>query len=402
MQNLIRQDSFSRADNSKWRSYGSNFTQNKLAVNYMLLKKFNSKNTLKSGVSLTDIFVHLHDSFNYSVDQFQYIRNVDKTTQLLQAYSQWQHKFTARLTLNLGLHSQLLLLNNSFALEPRTGLKWQSSEKNAISIGGGMHSQMQSIFTYFNQTFLPDGTYLLTNKNVGFSRAVHAVLADDWNFGKNMRMKAEVYYQYLYDIPVQPQRPIYSGLNEGADFDAPGIDSLVNDGTGRNYGVELTVEKFYSKGYYFLVTTSLYRAYSTSWDKVERQTAFSGNYVVNLLGGKEFKLNAKNTLSLDLKMNTAGGKRYIPIDLAASGQAGYAVYDLNNAYGKRYEGYFRIDAKIGWIHNGKHATQQLSFEFLNATDHNNVFSKVYDPASNTVYNNYQTGFLLVPSYKISF
>jgi hypothetical protein len=402
MQNLIQQDSFSRADNSKWRSYGSNFRQVKLTANYTLLKKFNSRNTVKSGFSATDIFVHLHDSFNYNVTEFQYIRNVDKTTWLLQAFSQWQHKFTDRLTLNLGLHSQLLLLNNSFALEPRAGLRWQTNEKNAISIGGGMHSQMQSIFTYFNQTFLPDGSYVLTNRNVDFSRAIHAVFADDWNFAKNMRLKAEVYYQYLYAIPVRPQWPIYSGLNEGADFDAPGIDSLTNDGTGRNYGVELTVEKFYSKGYYFLLTTSLYRAYSTSWDKVERQTAFSGNYVVNLLGGKEFKLNTRNTISLDLKMNTAGGKRYIPIDLVASGLAGYAVYDMNNAYANRYESYFRIDAKIGWIHNGKHVTQQLAVEFLNATNHNNVFSKVYDPASNTVFNNYQTGLLVVPSYKISF
>lgn len=402
MQNLIRQDSFSRADQSKWRSYGSNFQQLKLNINYTFLKKFNSKNTLKSGCTATDIFVHLHDSFNYNVTQFQYIRNVDKTTWLLQAFSQWQHKFTDRLTLNLGVHSQLLLLNNSFALEPRAGIRWQTNEKNAISLGAGMHSQMQTIFTYFNQTYLPDGNYLLTNKDLDFSRAVHAVIADDWNFGRNWRLKAEVYYQYLYSIPVQPNRPIYSGLNEGADFDAPGIDSLQNDGTGRNYGVELTVEKFYSKGYYFLLTTSLYRAYSTSWDKVERQTAFSGNYVVNLLGGKEFKLNTKNTLSLDLKMNTAGGKRYIPVDLEASGLAGYAVYDRSRAYAQRYESYFRIDAKIGFIHNGKHVTQQWSIEFLNATDHNNVFSKVYDPGSNTVYNNYQTGFLVVPSYRISF
>jgi hypothetical protein len=402
MQNFIKQDSFSRADNSKWRSYGSDFRQCKATANYMFLKKFNPKNTLKSGISATEIFVHLHDSANYNITQFHTIRNVDKNTWLLQAYSQWQHKFTDRLTLNLGVHSQLLLLNNSFAVEPRAGIRWQTNEKNAISLGGGMHSQMQSIFTYFNQTLLPDGSYALTNRNVDFSRAVHAVIADDWSFGKSMRLKAEVYYQYLYDIPVRSQWPTYSGLNEGADFDAPGIDSLKNEGTGRNYGVELTVEKFYSKGYYFLLTTSLYRAYSTSWDKIERQTAFSGNYVVNLLGGKEFKLNTKNTLALDLKMNAAGGKRYVPIDLIASGLAGYAVYDFNHAYENRYAGYFRIDAKIGWIHNGKHVTQQVSVEFLNATDHNNVFSQVYDAGSNTVYNNYQTGLLVVPSYKISF
>jgi hypothetical protein len=401
-QNLIRQDSFSRVDYSKWRSYGSNFQQAKLNLNYMFLKKFNAKNTLKSGISATDIFIHLHDSANYNVTQFRKIRDIDKTTWLLQAYSQWQHKFTDRLTLNLGVHSQLLLLNNSFAVEPRVGFRWQCTEKNAVSIGGGMHSQMQTIFTYFNQTLMPDGSYTLSNKNIDFSRAIHGVLADDWNFGKNMRLKAEVYYQYLYDIPVKAQRPTYSGLNEGADFDAPGIDSLVNEGTGRNYGIELTIEKFYSKGYYFLLTNSLYRAYCTPADKIERQTAFSGNYVVNLLGGKEFKLNTKNTLAFDIKMNAAGGKRYVPIDLVNSGLAGFPVYDYSHAYENRYPGYFRIDAKVGYIHNGKHVTQQWSVEFLNATNHKNVFSQQYDADTNTTFYNYQTGLLIVPSFKISF
>jgi hypothetical protein len=401
-QNIIQQDSFSRADHSFWRSYGSNFNQEKVAANYMLLKKFNSQNTLKSGFSATDIFISLHDSSNYNVTQFHTIRNIDKTTWFLQAYSQWQHKFSDRVTLNLGIHSQLLTLNNSYSIEPRAGIRFQLGEQSAISLGGGMHSQMQTIFTYFNQTLMPDGSYTLSNKNIDFSRAIHAVVAYDWNFAKNFRLKSEIYYQYLYSIPTLKYWPTYSGLNEGANFDAPGIDSLDNKGTGRNYGIELTVEKFYSKGYYFLITNSLYKAMFTPSDKIERQTAFSGNYVVNLLGGKEFKLGSKNTLSFDLKMNAAGGKRYVPVDLTASGLAGYAVYDYAHAYQDRYPGYFRMDGKIGFIHNGKHVTQQWSVEFLNFTNSKNVFSKDYNSLSNTITTSYQTGLLVVPSYKISF
>ncbi len=402
MQNFVQQDSFSRVDHSFWRDYGSNFRQTRASANYMLLKKFNSKNSLKSGFSFTDNFISLHDSINYGVYYFRKVRNVNTTTWLLQAYSQWQHKFSNRVTLNLGVHSQLLTLNNSFSVEPRVGMRFQTGEKTAISFGAGMHSQMQTIFTYFNQTLMPDGSYTFSNKNVDFSRAIHGVLAFDWNFANNFRLKSEVYYQYLYSIPSLQTTPIFSGLNEGADFGAPGIDSMQNKGTGRNYGIELTVEKFYSKGYYFLVTTSLYRAFFTPSDHIERQTAFSGNYVVNLLGGKEFKLNSKNTISLDLKMNSAGGKRYIPIDLNASGIAGYAVYDYSRAYQERYSGYFRMDGKIGYIHNGKHVTHQVAVEFLNFTSSKNVFSKDYNRLTNTIKTNYQTGLLVVPSYKISF
>lgn len=401
-QNYIKQDSFSRADHTFWRDYGSDFRQTKVSANYMFLKKFNSKNTLKSGCFATDIFVSLHDSINYNVTSFRRVRDITTTTWLLQAYSQWQHKFNDLITLNLGVHSQLLTLNNHYTIEPRAGIRFQLNDKNAISFGTGMHSQMQTIFTYFNQTLMPDGSYTLTNKNVDFSKAIHAVIAYDWNFAHNFRLKAETYYQYLYSIPTLKTFPTYSGLNEGADFDAPGIDSLQNKGTGRNYGIELTVEKFYSKGYYFLVTTSLYKAFFTPSDNIERQTAFSGNYVVNLLGGKEFKINSKNTISLDLKMNAAGGKRYIPIDLTASGMAGFAVYDFGHAYENRYSGYFRMDGKIGFIHNGKHVTQQLAVEFLNFTNSKNVFSKTYNAQTNSITTAYQTGLLVVPSYKISF
>jgi hypothetical protein len=402
MQNYIKLDSVSFTDHTFWRSYGSDFRQEKISANFTFLKKFNVRNTLKSGVYADNVFVNLRDSTNYNVTMFRRIRDIKDNTFLLQAYSQWQHKFSDRFTLNLGIHGQLLTLNNSWSVEPRTGVRWELNEKQALSFGTGLHSQMQTVFTYFNQTLLPDGSYWLSNKNIDFSRAAHAIIAWDWNFAHLMRLKVETYYQYLYDIPGLTRASIYSGLNEGADFGAPGIDSLVNNGKGQNYGVELTVEKFYSKGYYFLVTTSLYKSFFTPSDNIERQTAFSGNYVLNVLGGKEFKLNTKNTLSFDLKVNAAGGKRYIPIDLAASELAGFAVYDYSRAYENRYAGYFRMDGKIGFIHNGKHITQQWAVEFFNFTNHKNVFTQDYDNHSNTIKTNYQTGLLVVPSYKISF
>ncbi|MGL5889120.1 MAG: TonB-dependent receptor, partial [Bacteroidia bacterium] len=189
---------------------------------------------------------------------------------------------------------------------------------------------------------------------------------------------------------------------EGADFNAPGIDSLVNNGTGRNYGIEITAERFYNKGWYFLSTVSLFESKYTSFGSPERNTAFNGNYVVNLLGGKEIKLNSKNMLSFDLRGNAAGGKRYIPIDLVASSFAGEAVYDLSRAYALRYEGYFRIDLRIGFTRNGKHITQTWAVDLMNITNNKNVFTQDYDADSNSIKTNYQTGFLFIPQYKITF
>jgi hypothetical protein len=80
----------------------------------------------------------------------------------------------------------------------------------------------------------------------------------------------------------------YSALNEGADFVFTECAGLVGTGTGRNYGLELTVEKFLSKGYYALITASVFDSRYTGSDGVERNTGFANEYVLNALFGKEW------------------------------------------------------------------------------------------------------------------
>jgi hypothetical protein len=403
-QNQVQLDSFSFQDRSKWANYGSNFRQTKINMNYTFVQKFNSRNTLKAGVFVDRIDYLLLDSTALSTTVFRRIRDVEGYTFLVQAFTQWQHKFTDLLTLNLGVHYQELMLNNSRAIEPRMGLRWQVNEKQFLSFGAGLHSQMLTIFTYFNQTLLPDGSYLQTNRNLDFSKSAHGVVAWDWNLTSQMRLKAEVYYQHLYNIPIERRSSIFSFLNEGADFNAPGIDSLINNGTGRNYGLEFTLEKFYSKGFYFLATASLFESKYTGSDNVERNTAFNGNYVFNLLGGYELKIGQRSRLSFDIKGNLAGGKRYVPIDINASALAQEEVYDPTHAYEKRYADYFRVDFKVGYVMESKKwkMTQTWMLEFMNLTDHKNVFTQVYDKDSNTLKTNYQTGLLLIPKYIITF
>ena len=98
-------------------------------------------------------------------------------------------------------------------------------------------------------------------------------------------------------------------VNFGNSYAVSSEDSLENNGKGKNYGIELTLEKYFSKGYYYLITTSLYDSKYYGSDKVWHNTAFNGRYVVNVLAGKEFKLNANQKIIFDLKLTTAGGRR---------------------------------------------------------------------------------------------
>lgn len=375
----------------------------KYSINTTFNKKFNSRNFINIGI-YSDVFNTLFvDSNDYlfGTNTFITLRNYNGVTNLSRAFMQWQHKFNDNLTLNTGISNQFFFLNNSNAIEPRLGLKYSLNQKQSLSFGAGMHSQLQPIYIYFASDTI-NGQNIETNKNLDFTRAVHGIAAYDVNFGQNFRLKTEIYYQYIYNSPVKNTPNYFSVLNLGADFTSPNITNLVSKGTGYNYGLEITLEKFYSKGYYFLFTTSLFESKYKGSDNILRNTAFNGNYVFNLLGGKEFKLNEKYILIFDIRSTYAGGKRYVPIDLNASILAKDEVRDGTHAYENKYPDYFRIDVKPGFRLNFKNTTHEFSVDIQNLTQNNNVFQQVYDINTQKINTTYQLKFFVLPQYRILF
>lgn len=398
----IKQDSLSTFDRTPIAYYGNTSANTKLSLNYVLVKKFNAKNTLKSGIYIDKLMYSLKDSV-FDSPVYQRLRNSSGDGFLYQAYTQWLHKFSDKLTGNMGLHFQQLSINSSYAIEPRLGVKWEFKEGQSINVGAGMHSQMQTIFTYFDETYLPaTNQRILTNKELDLSRSNQFVVGYDNAFTKSMRIKAEAYYQYLYDIPVTQNSSYYSVVNAGADFNNPSIDSLVNKGTGTNVGVELTLEKFFSKGYYYLLTASLFDSKYKGSDGIERNTAFNGNYTVNALAGKEFTISKKSVICIDGKVTYAGGKREVPIDLDASNAQGSAVYIENQAYDSKLKDYFRTDIKLSYKLNGRRITQEFSVDVQNITNSKNIFQRTYDAQNKELRTEYQMGLFVIPQYRILF
>lgn len=366
-------------------------------------KKFNSRDFINAGV-YTDVFNTLFvDSTDdvFGVNTFVTLRNYKGSTALLRGFFQWQHKFTDNFLINAGLSNQFFVLNSSNAIEPRIGLKYSLSRKQSLSLGGGLHSQLQPIYIYFASETV-NGVRKETNRNLDFTRAAHAVIAYDNNFSQNFRLKTEVYYQYIYNAPVKDTASYFSALNLGADFNSPNVTHLVSKGTGTNYGLEITLEKFYSKGYYFLFTSSLFESKYRGSDNVERNTAFNGNYVFNLLAGKEFKIKQKHTISIDARGTYAGGKRYTPINIPASIAAKNEVVDGTKAYSMQYPDYFRLDVKPGYRLNTKKLTHEFSIDIQNVTRHLNVFQQSYDIKTETIKTDYQLKFFVIPQYRLLF
>jgi len=194
-------------------------------------------------------------------------------------------------------------------------------------------------------------------------------------------------------------------LNTGSAFKTDLQDSLTNKGTGENYGIELTIEKFFSKGYYCLFTSSFYSSKYTASDGVLRNTAFNGRYVFNLLAGKEWKVGIakRNKLSADIKYTNAGGSAYTPIDLTASNAIGHEQLSTN-IYSSYYENYYRVDVKVGFsLNSGKRKlSHTFSLDLQNVTNHSNVFSQSYDDRNQSIKTTNQLGFFPNFIYKFQF
>ncbi len=326
-------------------------------------------------------------------------------TQLAQAYVHAKYSFSDKLTLNAGVHSQKFFLNNSVSIEPRLGLKYEINSKSSINLGYGLHAQTQPVNVYFLQTQNRDSSIVYNNKGLDFTKSRHFVVGYDLQPFKDWRLKAECYYQYLYDVPVNTFSSSYSMLNTGASFKTDLEDSLTNAGTGKNYGVELTIEKFFSNGYYGLFTSSVYSSKYKGSDGVERNTAFNGKYVFNVLGGKEWKvgLGKRNKLSTDIKYTYAGGRAYTPVDLPASIATGHEQLssDANSDF---YKNYFRLDFKVGYAYNSltKKLSHSISLDLQNVTNNKNVFSQNYDDRQRAINTTYQLGFFPNVIYKLQF
>jgi hypothetical protein len=181
-------------------------------------------------------------------------------------------------------------------------------------------------------------------------------------------------------------------------------DSLASDGKGRSYGVELTIEKALTNGIYFMSTTSVYQSKYTGRDGIERNTRFNGNYVQNVLAGKEWKVgkNKTNIFAANIKLLASGGNRVTPFDIEKSRAAGKPIRDWKKNYSEQLPGYFRTDIRISYTKNRKRTTSTISLDIQNVTNRLNAFDQYYDVKRDKLVLTEQTGLIPILNYRLEF
>ncbi len=387
-------------DYSLRRLFEGEFRQSKVTVSSVLTHKFSPRLLLRSGA-----YVNLH---RFKFDQHEWDDDAEKLVEQinsrgsatsLDAFAQWQYRVSEHLTFNAGAHGIYFFLNDTKSLEPRVSVKYAFSERRSLSFGYGLHGQLQPLGVYF----IEGENGVLTNRDLRPTRAHHLVLSYDRSLPGNWHLKPELYYQALFDVPVSRDTgDSFSMLNVPDGFAG---EIVANRGKGQNYGVELTLEKFLTKGFYFLLSSSVFESKYRGSDGVWRNTRFNSGFVNSLVTGKEWNWNRRDknrTFGVNLKLTWMGGHRESPIDLAASAEKGKTVYDDTRAFEDRMPDYFRLDTGLRLKRNYEHLTTTLSLDIQNTTNRQNVFGRYYDDRSGKLKYYYQAPLIPILSYKLEF
>jgi CarboxypepD_reg-like domain/TonB-dependent Receptor Plug Domain len=386
---------------------GYDFTTTTTVAHWYVNKKISPKKTIKFGIVNNYYHMHFTDSSRqYPVSQQVWRHREDYigSTDLVQAYLQYKYRPSDALTFTAGLHAQYLTHNQSKSIEPRVGMRWSLSANDIITAGYGLHSQMLSLYQYF----AIDSTGKMLNHDIEFMQSHHIVLGYDKTLSKVIRVKLEAYYQYLFNVPVETRAgSSYTALDQGSGYSRDFPGQLQNTGTGYNYGLELTLEKKYSHGYYVLFSGSLFDSKAKGNDGVYRNTDYNSHYAVNILGGYEKRLGKYSTLITGVKVTCIGGKLYSPFDTVQSNIYNDAIVLDSQRNTLHFRPYFRADLKLGVRFNSKKVTHEIALDVVNIFNTKNILSATYSyglvqPGKDPWFYQYQLGFLPIFYYRLDF
>ena len=287
------------------------------------------------------------------------------------------------LSINLGFSGSYFLLSKDFSIEPRASVKWDPSERHSISLGYGLHSMIEKLDAYFFR----DANGNMANKDLGFSKAHHLLATYMYKFTDNLNLRFNGYYQYGFDTPVGINGSTFCTVNRLFNYIE---EPLVNKGNTRNYGADITLEQYMSRGFYGQVNGSLFKSEYRGLDKKWRNQLYDRGYMIKALGGKEWMLgkNKQNVFNISIKYTVQGGLRHTPIDveaMKANVAAGIIddqpIYKEDEAMSLRFSPTSILDLTVSYKINCKKVSHTFAFEGVNILQHESPYAERYDFAT---------------------
>ena len=366
-------------------------------------RKISSKTTYKVGFFLSSINYDLnHKDYNTEENNYTTWLNQTGNTFLIQPYLQFRFQLSPKWTINAGLHAMFLTLNNTNSIEPRLGIKYQLTTKSSISLAYGLHSSMVPIGSYFTQFPSFIGIVSQPNLDLELIKSHHIVLAFDQNFANNMRFHAEAYFQSLFDVPIGIDNDsTYSTLN---DIEGYATQILVSQGTATNYGLDVSVEKYFSQGAFFLISASIFESTYKPINGKTYSTRYNSNFAGTFMGGKEWIFKNNSVLQFGLKLLFNAGERMTPLIEGDETDGPTPPYDNSRPFEDRISPYFRPDIRIAYRKDNPKSAWTLALDVQNIINRKNedALDRTYDPDTDQWISRNQSGLTPILSFQIDF
>ena len=381
--------------------------------------------TLRFGLNADALMWSFQDSIRAFTDVPDSLGNwgrrwdADLSSLLVQPFVQIKRRPNEAVTWTAGIHSMVDTRSGGVSLfEPRLGLQYVSKDGTVWAAGLGLHSQIQSPYIYASATSTESyGPLNMPNQTLDFTKSLHNVVGVTRRLSDLWTLKLEAYHQHLYNIPVADMNTAwgmnngsYSLINAGGGFSRLFPDTLVNGGTGRNIGVEMTLSRAFRDGWFMLLTASVFDAQYKGADDEWRNTDFNGRYAWNFLASKEWKLTNRLGLVTGIKSTMAGGRWYGEVDEEASAEQRELIFIDATRNTLQFDDYFRLDLKTNLTWNRPETTHELGIDFVNILGTQNILKLTYapdemdinDPDYSSVREEYQLGFLPIFFYRVDF
>lgn len=364
----------------------------KLALKSVVNIRVTTGHTNRSGFTVSRL--GYHQQIRFSEDPgtpLQTITDESGHTFHYQAFTQSRIDFHP-FSVTAGAHVQHYGLTGSHSFEPRAGLQYLAG-KNLFRISYGRHSQAEPIHIYFSH---PD------NRNLGLTRADHFVAGYSRMLTSQLRLNVETYYQYLSNVPVIPDSS-FSTINLELDWLVR--DRMAGDGAGQNYGIEWTLERFFSGGWYGLLSGSLFESKYRGGDDIWRDTRFNRNYAATLLAGKEWEFRGQKRVrmfGISGQVNVMGGKRISPVDEARSHKLREVRYDEDRAFSRKEPPVLYAHLTLEYRSIARRFTSTWSLQLLNLTGYREFYGYRYNLRENRI--DEEREMIMIPNlgYKIEF
>lgn len=373
-------------------------TSGRYATTISYNRKFSARTALRAGVFVNRLFFNSFASvYNRVSKTTDTLQNAKGGAWLIQPYAQIRYRITEKLTFTGGFHSLYFFLNDTYSFEPRAALAYNMNEKQSFTFAYGLHGQTLPIGTYFAYV---KGQKDYPNLSLKMQKAHHLVAGYNLNLGIATHIKTEAYYQYLYNLPVSINPDsTYAAINDRYGY---GRGILTSQGTGQNYGVDITLEQFLSKHAFFLISTSLYHSQYQPLNTQTYSTRYDSRFSTSATIGKEFVFKNGAAIEAGLRIVYTGGLRYSEVDTVLSYQVLAYVADQSNPYTLQYPNYFRIDSRVAYRWSRPKYSASVSLDIQNLTNKKNPMELYWNPQTQGLVFRNGNGFLPIITFMMDF